>query len=399
MSRKLPSFEDCLEIAKNNECFTHRYREVNGYKVSIFNYLLATYKDFKSPVASNPNLDAFELRGICFTHDKDMKVVRRFVLLHKFFNLNQCEDYQYEDLKNKKITQVMDKMDGSVMRFIELPNKEIVVKSKTFFDNDQTRLASKVYENNPNLKSFVKETLDQGLAAIFELTSPVNSIVLKYKTNELTLLQLRDESTGKYLNIYNHPLVKKYNIKTVDSEELTLDQMIALKETLTDKEGWVFQFGENDFGKLKTNWYCERHGLLTETLNRENLVMDLIIKDKIDDALAELEVNDPRRIVIEEICQKYNHYVIETLNQAKNMVLNHNSDQKDFAIKYKKNPLFHFAVYLLSLPQDSWDDFLISKINKHSLKETYHLEKARSFVKEKLNSTLLIEYNEDDLDG
>lgn len=398
MKRKIPSFEDCLEIVKNNECFTHRYREVNGYKVSIFNYLLASYKDFKQPIPNNPDIDAFELRGLCFTHDKDMNVVRRFLLLHKFFNLNQCEDYQYDILKNITINKVTDKMDGSIMRFIELPNGEIVVKSKTFFDNNQTKMAMDVYNKNKRLQAFVKDTLDYNLAAVFELTSPLNAIVLKYQSNNLTLLQLRDEATGEYLDLHNHPLVKKHGIDVVSQENLTLDEIISLSKTVKDKEGWVGEWADGLF-KVKTDWYCERHGLLTETLNRENLLMELIVDEKIDDAIAELDINDMRRTNIENICQAYTHYLVHKLNEVKALAKRYNGDKKTWVLTNRPNPLFSFAVYLLDLKEDDWDDYLIERLKVSIKKDTYHLERAKVFIKDELKSNLLIEYSIDDLEG
>ena len=44
---KIPTFEECLEIVKNNETFTHRVRIVDGYEVSVFDYMLAQFKDFQ----------------------------------------------------------------------------------------------------------------------------------------------------------------------------------------------------------------------------------------------------------------------------------------------------------------------------------------------------------------
>lgn len=407
---KLPTFEECLEITKKNEAFTHRYREVDGFKISVFDYLLASYPDFNKPIEGS-DLTAFELRGLCFTHElkkglfhnfigsirglfnegRKEKVVERFLLLNKFFNINQCENYQYEDLKNKKIRKIMDKMDGSVMRFIRLPNGKIVIKSKTFFDNDQTAMGNKLYQKNNNLQKFIKETLDSKLAAIFELVSASNRIVIAYDKTELTLLQLRDEATGEYLDIYSHPLVKKYKIKTVKSEPIvTLEELMELVKTTENKEGWVVEFEDGSLVKIKTAWYCVRHNLI-EKLGCENELMTLIVKNTIDDALSELEMDDPRREAINNMTKAYNHFVIHKVKEVLEFAKTYAGDKKEWAIQYRKEPLFPFAVKIINLPDDQKEDKLIAEINKYVLGEVYYLNKARRFIQEELKLPLLLQ--------
>jgi T4 RnlA family RNA ligase len=303
---KIPTFDECLEIVKKNESFTHRVRDVDGQKVSVFDYLMASYPDFKNPI-DNSDIEAFELRGLCFTHNEDGSIHRRYILLHKFFNLNQCNSYQYDDFKTNKVIQVMDKMDGSIIRFIQLANGKIVSKSKTFFGNDQSMMADEIYSTNSNLQNFVKETLDNNLCAIFELTSPKNRIVVSYNTTKLTLLQLRDENTGEYLDIYNNDLVKKYKIDTVVKEfNLELDYYIEQRKTLENKEGWILIFDNGMMVKIKTEWYCNLHGLLTDYLSKENQIMKMILDSTIDDALSKMDINDERKPLIEVLVKKVN---------------------------------------------------------------------------------------------
>jgi hypothetical protein len=46
--------------------------------------------------------------------------------------------------------------------------------------------------------------------------------------------------------------------------------------------------GEDFFFKLKTPWYIELHGLLTEDVFRENRLINLILDEKVDDVLGQI---------------------------------------------------------------------------------------------------------------
>ena len=52
----LPSYEECRRIADehDNFLFYEVMHEVDGYKVSVFNYRLANWTHFDNPVTSEP---------------------------------------------------------------------------------------------------------------------------------------------------------------------------------------------------------------------------------------------------------------------------------------------------------------------------------------------------------
>jgi len=388
---KLPTFEECLEITKKNEAFTHRIRMVNGFEVSIFDYLMAGYNDFAKPIADS-DITAFELRGLAFVHYPD-GTKKRSILLNKFFNLNQVEPTQYELVKDKKIRKVMDKMDGSVMSFLKLPNDEIVIKTKTFFDNDQTTLGKQVYDSDLNLQQFVKEAIDSNLSIITELTSPANRIVLGYAKTELTLLQLRDQNTGEYLDIYSHPLVKKYDIKCVKKIDITsLDELIELAKTVENIEGWVVEFEDGLLLKIKVLWYVNLHGLV-EKISTENFLMQKIVENEIDDIVAELDILDARRATIDNIVGSYNHYIIQKVKDVIEFSQTYKGDRKKWAIEYRSHPLFPYAVKIIDIHDLSVkEEKLIDEIKKYILKETRLLNKARAFIAEELRAKTLLNF-------
>ena len=128
MKLHLPTRDECQEIVKNSEAFYCINTNVQGFEVEVYNYRLASLDVFKE-------YNAFELRGLCFVK-QPTGTWERNILLNKFFNLNENQDWELNNLKNYKITRVQEKLDGSVIGVVKLPNGNIVAKSKMSFDNE-----------------------------------------------------------------------------------------------------------------------------------------------------------------------------------------------------------------------------------------------------------------------
>jgi len=136
--------------------------------------------------------------------------------------------WMYDDLKDLEVERVANKEDGSAIRFFIL-NGELRAKTKFSLEAEQAEIAMKVVENDARLKAFILKTLEKGLAALFEIVSPLNKIVLSYQETSLRLLQLRVEATGEYLNIYDNELVKEFRVLTTAQENLAEIRAIADK--------------------------------------------------------------------------------------------------------------------------------------------------------------------------
>ena len=156
------SYTEAVAIcdAAGDLLFYQSVNEVHGYKVCTFNYRLARYDDFVK-------YQAWELRGLTFVFNEDGTLYRRFPLMNKFFNLNQVAETQYDRLKNKKFDSVFFKEDGSVISFIELPNKTVLAKSKMEVGNRQAEMAQEIYDKSTPIQTLVKHCLDNDLVAVF----------------------------------------------------------------------------------------------------------------------------------------------------------------------------------------------------------------------------------------
>ena len=339
-SYTIPSYEEAVEMcSKPDSAFYETKLEVDGFPISIFNYRLAQWNDFNSPLETKPGVKAFEMRGLTFVFSKDGSLYKRFVLLEKFFNLNQVPNSMYSVVKDYKIRYVNNKEDGSIASFIQLPNTKIVGRSKMGFDNDQANGINKIYKTNPDVKSFVDWCLNNDIVPIFEYVAPHNRIVLRYSSEELILLRLRDNKTGKHIDIKDH-LDKIGSIKIAPFEDdHTLDDLIEKSKTEAEREGWIVQFDNDHMVKIKTDWYCQRHGLLTNDIYREHIIIGYILDDKIDDILGQIPEDEKEahlRIqkIISIVKRALNKKVVE-IQSAYNDFVKSGSDKKDYALNHR----------------------------------------------------------------
>jgi len=348
---KIPSYEEAVEMCSGEEApFYESKYEVEGYPVSVFNYRLAQYKDFDMPIPSKPELKGFEMRGLTFVFNKDGSLYNRYVLLEKFFNLNQVPNSMYSVVKDYKIRYVNNKEDGSIATFIKLPNGKILGKSKMGFDNDQANGINKIYKTNPDVKSFVDWCLTNDIVPIFEYVAPHNRIVLRYSDEELILLRLRDNKTGKHIDIKEH-LDKIGSIKIAPFEDdNTLDDLIEKSKTEVDKEGWIVQFDNDHMLKIKTDWYFQRHGLLTNDIYREHIIIGYILDDLIDDVIAQVPEDEKEAHLrinkIISIVKRALRDKVDEMNLAYKEYVESGLSKKEYAIKNKTNPNFPFVMNL-----------------------------------------------------
>lgn len=372
----IPSYEEALDIVQKagEMAFYETVYNLDGFKISIFNYRLAKYNDFI-------NYKAQELRGLTFVFNQDGSLFKRFILLHKFYNLNQVEETQYNLLKDIPISEVMNKEDGSIISFIQLPNGKICAKSKEGIDNTQSEMAQKIYDNDITIKNFVEYSLSNNLVPIFELVSPFNRVVLPYTETELILTRLRDNNTGEYVSLSSVKNIL-YGIKTAPFESFkNLSEMIELSETIEDKEGWVVQLVNGLLLKIKTKYYCDLHHLFTEVIHREDYLIDIVLDEKIDDLLGQLSSDDIEvRELIDVITEKVyqflkikNEIISRKVDEFKSVF---NSDKKSFVLANRKDKDFHFYMEVINYNSEPYDI-----VKKYLKRKTYFLADAKEFVR------------------
>ena len=385
MNYILPTYEDCIRICNApNSIFYENKSVVDGYTISLFNYRIAIYNEFKRPLEDD-DINGLELRGLTFVFNKDGSVYKRFLLLQKFFNLNQTEDSQYDIVKNYKIKDIHNKEDGSVASFIELPNGKVIGKSKMGLSSEQSVGINRIYNTNKEIKEFVDWTIKRNLTAIFEYVAPHNRIVLNYKEEELILLRVRDNLTGRYIDLED---IKEHigDIRVTPTENsYTLDDLIEMRETIEDKEGWVIhsltEDGDDFFFKLKTKWYFDLHGLFTEDLYREHKIVEYILNEEIDDIITQIPVEETESIErIDRITDIVWTEVNKKVNEIQNLYdeyVNGGYKIKEFALEYRKDPNFGYVMTLIN-----GHDNVYNIAKSHFLKKYNKLEICREWLRE-----------------
>lgn len=261
MKFNLPTRERCQEIVQKTEAFYCTQRNIYGYNVELYDYRLASFGDFV-------NNEAWELRGLCYIQDEDGNWHRN-ILMNKFFNLNESKmeyvrlfskdtdelvydgidtakadniykqeryiksSWMLEDIKDKKITRIQDKRDGSVISFVKFPNGVVKAKSKMSFESEQALAADAFYcsdkqSSYTGIAKLVDYCLDKGLVPIFEYTSPFNQIVLNYNDSELRVIQIRENETGRYLtSVEMDFLLSQTTVKKADDYSIDLLKNVA----------------------------------------------------------------------------------------------------------------------------------------------------------------------------
>ena len=371
----IPTYEQALELCSGEDApFYESKMVVDGFNVSVFNYRLAQYKDFANPIPDKPELKGYEMRGLTFVFNEDGSLFNRYVLLEKFFNLNQVPDSLYSVVKNYKIKFVNNKEDGSIASFIKLPNGKIIGKSKMGFDNDQADGINRVYKTNKEVKSLVDWSLDNNIVPVFEYVAPNNRIVLRYPSEELILLRLRDNVTGKHIDIRDHlDKVGSIRVSPFEDEIKDLDQLIELTATQVDKEGSIVtcedEHGRDFFFKIKTPWYMSLHGLLTDDLYREHIIIGYILDDKIDDILGQIPEDEKEAHIrinkIIDIVKKSISDKVSEIEKDYRQYVSMNISKKDYAINYRKNnPNFGFVMNMVKA-----DD--LKKMSKEEILDIY----------------------------
>jgi len=224
MKYYLPTKEECDDIVENSEAFYKADREVEGYKVAMYDYRLASISDFT-------NNNAFELRGITFIYNPETKIWERNLLMNKFFNIGETEGWLIEDVKDKKIIRIQNKEDGSIITPIRLPNGVIRMKSKMSFESDQAQLAQECFmEGSHSFRKFITNCLNNNVVPAMELVGYKNQIVLNYDVDkELVLLQIRREDGTYFTRKEMEDFTRGYDIKVTEDFDIEKIENIANK--------------------------------------------------------------------------------------------------------------------------------------------------------------------------
>ncbi len=328
---KIENINDILPFVQDKKEI--RVKETDGH--TIVCYMISDKDTFDSPASR-------EARGITF--DGTGKLVNR--PLHKFFNVGEREDTIFESLPWAAVTGIYDKADGSMISTFHTDG-ELQVKTKKTITGLIPDTVKAWIQSRNNYVRFCEFCTKQNYSPIFEWCSPEFRIVLNYSSDDLKLLHIRDNVTGKY--IYKDDIAKQYGLSFTENL-LFANSIPDVKEfaksikDMQNIEGYIFQFADGDMVKIKTEWYLNLHR--TVTFLREVDIAKAVIDETVDDikeTFREQGIKGVERI--EQIETDIVQYILNMDRIVTSIVKEDGTlERKDFAIKYKEHPMFNLLM-------------------------------------------------------
>lgn len=201
--------------------------------------------------------------------------------LHKFFNVNQTADSQFDLHKHRKAT-IYEKMDGSMVHFFKHPDGHLLASTCRSAETPQAKEALFLAQQNEVVKNLILQVIDDGWTPIFEFVAAHNQIVVQYPKPRIVYLVSRNRSTGEYF--YD----ERFPDKTL-SFEFPFSEVFSHLDK-TEFEGYVCHL-ENPGGapillKAKTPWYMERHRAVDALMRPKYKLYGVVYEGVMDDLIA-----------------------------------------------------------------------------------------------------------------
>jgi RNA ligase len=261
----------------------------------VVNYVVQKSDTFQKVETENDAIKR-ECRGLIF--DKQGNLISR--PFHKFFNFGEKVYDGEPDISKPHV--ILKKLDGSMIRPVEVENGTFEYKGKTFSlftkmgNTDVSKQAEKFIKGKEGYFKLIVACLKNGSTPIFEWTAPYNRIVINYEKEQLTLLAIRFNENGKYLKMDDvKKVVGKLNIPVVESYPGNISSVRQflgdIKEN--EEEGFVIRFDDGHMVKVKTEWYVAKHKAKDKMLFEKD-VISMIVNETVDDIkpmLTELDLN------------------------------------------------------------------------------------------------------------
>lgn len=304
-------YDDLMALVQSSEAFYFVDQENEGEFYRIFLYRLASYTDFCQP-------SALECRGITFQIEGegyDALPSRLAAMpMEKFFNL--YENPFTMDLDLTQIDMIEDKADGSLISTYLLEmSGELRLKTKGSLASDQAIAAMNWLSNHPEFEGELRHLADYEFTVNMEWVAPNNRIVLGYPEAELRVLNIRNMTTGEYVDRNAVDPALYPEIFDRWTERFETDDPVSFVAGIPDMqgiEGFVVRLKSGQRVKVKTTWYMALHHT-KDNINSPRRLFEAVLEEATDD-MKSLFHEDPVAIQTIEamerfVEEKYNHMV------------------------------------------------------------------------------------------
>lgn len=217
-------------------------------------------------------------RGVTFSENTGELIS---LPLHKFFNVNQTAESQFDLHKHRKAT-IYEKMDGSMIHFFKHPDGRLLASTCRSAQTPQAQEALSLANKDENVKNLILQVIADGWTPIFEFVAAHNQIVVQYPKPRLVYLVSRNRLTGDY------HFDERFPDKT-NSFEFPFAEVFSQLDK-TEFEGYVCHL-ENPDGapillKAKTPWYMERHRAVDALMRPAYKLYGVVYEGVMDDLIA-----------------------------------------------------------------------------------------------------------------
>jgi T4 RnlA family RNA ligase len=246
-----------------------------------------------------------------------------------------------------------------------------IEKNMTFYDLFMQGLDNILTSQNKTRKDFF-DSLCKSYTYVFELTSPVNRIVVDYKETKITLIAIRDNSTLEELNVMGmwqiDPMIPRPT--TYDLFSFEAIKAYADVQNPVVLEGFVLCDDMFNRCKIKnTNYVLAHKTKFTVSASKRNILV-AILNGTIDDIIPMLTLETQEKVKIMQ--NKVRHFIIDSQQQYDMWKINANNDQKAFAtfVTNSSTPISNIFFGIWHLKYDSVRFGIEFLIKNHKFTDT-----------------------------
>jgi T4 RnlA family RNA ligase len=349
-------YNDLMALCSKNDAFFYNDFSLNGQTYRVFDYRLASYTDWLNP-------SALECRGITFQVNDNGEMIKCASRpFRKFFNFKECPFTM--NLNLDSIVSIQAKMDGSLITTMKIPGG-FYLKSKGSLFSPQAIAANELI-NTPkfkHLRQFVSDCAFWGFTVCMEYTAPNNRIVIGYTEPNLTLLAIRNNETGDYMDLREAARANGHQVVNFCVDEIVgkVDDKAAFIEsikTMQGIEGFVCHMADGLSFKVKTDAYTALHKL-KDSINSVPQLFECVLtgaSDDLrsayyDDEVAIQQINKMETFVT-TLYNETVRYIEDTFNKNKHL------DRKEFAIQCKEEMPSHLFGLVMNLYLGRKNDYV-----------------------------------------
>lgn len=382
MNRVTELYNNLMSLVENSEISKFFWKDLTGPMggtFRVFSYHYANYSDWLMD-------DALECRGIMFEMDGSTPVRIASRAMEKFFNLNENPLTMNIDLT--KIAYSMDKADGSLVSSY-LDDGHLYLKSKTSVFSEQAQAANLILNSEAYsaLRVTVEALAKDNYTVNFEYVAPENRVVLSYFEPALIVLNVRENTTGEYIDygtLFADSTIRPFLVKVypVENPESWVEEVRA-EEGI---EGFVAVLESGQKFKLKTAWYTALHHTKDSITSNEKLYASIV--NAAADDLRSLFMGDEYAISkIDAFEEEYLQYLRDSIEFLTSFYSTWRGyDRKTYAINAKtalnNNRLEHIFSILMNMYTGTMDNERMLKELEASFLRNWSKYVPRAYEKE-----------------